>query len=181
MQVTFGSNTVTLQVWQTKSEMLSYLSKCKAGSLVLGEDAEPEVNFYSATVSLGWAGVSRFGVGIYSEDHGLIPSLLLQPEAEVMIIGFNREVVGINVKDGKICFKILLDSLFYTFQVLYQQKLILVFHEIGVVAITKDGKEIWRYDKDIIVDSVIEDDKLNLKFMDAPPVSLCISSGLIEM
>jgi len=179
MQVTFGNNTITLQVWETKSEMLSYLSKCEAGSLILGEDADQEIHFYSAIVSLGWAEVNRFGVGICAEGHGLIPHLLLQPDAEVIIFGFNREVVGINVEDGKINFKIPLDSLFYNFLALNQWQLTLVIHEIGVVAITEEGKEIWRYDKDIIRDWVIEDDKLHLKFIDAPPVSIQILSGAL--
>lgn len=179
MQVTFGNNTITLQVWETKSEMLSYLSKCEAGSLLLGEDADQEMHFYSATVRLGQAGVNCFGIGICSEGHGLTPHLLLQPDAEVMVFGFNQEVVGINVKERKINFKIPLVSLFYNFLTLNQRQLILVIHEIGVVAITEEGKEIWRYDKDIINDWVIEDDKLHLKFMDAPPVSIEISSGAL--
>ena len=179
MQVTFGNNTLTLQVWETKNEMLSYQSKCEAGSLILGEHADQDIHFHSATVSLGWAGVSRFGVGICSEGHGLIPNLLLQPDAEVMVFGFNQEAVGINAKDGKINFKIPLDSLFYNFLTLNQRQLILVIHEIGVIAITEEGKEIWRYNKDIITDWVIEDDKLHLKFMDAPPISIETSSGVL--
>ncbi len=39
-----------------------------------------------------WDGMNSFGIGIYSEGHGLEPHLFVQPERNRLIIGFNSEI-----------------------------------------------------------------------------------------
>jgi hypothetical protein len=57
---------------------------------------------------------------------------------------------------------------------------LLVFNEIGVVALAASGVELWRYEKDIITDCLINEGKLYMNFMDSPQVMLRLSSGAIE-
>jgi len=153
------------------------LSQCDLGSILLSEDADSEQKFYSALVHFQWLGIHYFGVGICAEDRGLSPHMLLLPESDMLLLGFNREVSGVSVKKRKIDFRIELDYLFSCFWQLKDCGLILCFHEIGVVAIGVDGREWWRYSQDIIEDAVVAGDKLQIKFLDKSWVCLDILSG----
>ena len=190
MNFSFAEHIVEIQSWTTKTEMLNFLAQCDAGRLVLGKDVEQEVAFYSATVHLDYSALAnsnwnaargdRFGVGLCSEGQGLRPHLLLLPEKQVLVFGFNAEVVGISVRDQEILFRIAFDYLpFRSFIHLWQQETILAFHEIGVVALTEEGKELWRYDKDVITGCTVDIRNLHLKFMDSPSVSINIASGSV--
>jgi hypothetical protein len=154
--------------------MMNVLSKYEGGHLILGESAEQQTAFYLVTIHLGWNGRHRFGIGLCSEEYGLKPHLLLQPELSQLLLGFNHEVVAVGVKDRNIHFRILLDSLFHSFLALEQ--CILIFHEIGVNALDNRGQAIWEYEADVIEDFEIIGNHLNLTFMDAPPVSLNLHS-----
>ncbi len=57
--------------------------------------------------------------------------------------------------------------------------MLLVQHEIGVVALTAEGQMIWDFSKDIITNTAIVEDQLHIDFMDAPPVRLNLSNGVI--
>lgn len=177
MLVTFGENIVENQSWGTKSELMRCLEKCNLGSILLGEYADSEQNFYSALVHFQWLGIHYFGIGICSEDNGLSPHMLLLPESDIILLGFNREVSAIDVKKRGIAFRIELYYLFSCFWQIKEHGLILCFHEIGVVAIGVDGRERWRYSQDIIEDAVVAGDKLQIEFMDKSSVCLDILSG----
>ncbi|MGK7902899.1 MAG: hypothetical protein AB4352_16115 [Hormoscilla sp.] len=177
MFVTFGEQVVEIKSWKSKSELMCCLSQWDLGSILLGEDADSEQKFYSALVHFQWLGIHYFGVGICSEDYGLSPHLLLLPESDILLLGFNRELSGVSIKKRKIDFRI---ELYYLFSCFWQVKdcgLILCFHEIGVVAIGVDGRERWRYSQDIVEDAVVAGDKLQIKFMDESSVCLDIFSG----
>jgi hypothetical protein len=147
--------------------MMNVLSKYEGGHLILGESAEQQTAFYLVTIHLGWNGRHRFGIGLCSEEYGLKPHLLLQPELSQLLLGFNHEVVAVGVKDRNIHFRILLDSLFHSFLALEQ--CILIFHEIGVNALDNRGQAIWEYEADVIEDFEIIGNHLNLTFMAAHP------------
>ena len=181
MLISFAEQTFKLNAWGTKRELAYTLANCDAGSMTLGEDIEEPHKFYSVIAYLEWpkTDAGHFGIGICSEDHGLVPHLLLQPRTDLVVCGFNSEAVGIDIKSTKTNFRILLDSLFSSFVSLTRQKVILIFHEIGVVAITQDGKELWRYSQDVIVDYKIREDSLELNFMDSPPLTLDLGNGKV--
>jgi hypothetical protein len=66
-----------------------------------------------------------------------------------------------------------LGALFYHFVSVAELQTILVFHEIGIVAISEDGKPLWEYSADdIIEDWTVKNGKISLKLMDAQPVEL---------
>jgi hypothetical protein len=170
MYLSYGKHYIEIKSLESKNEMMNVLSKCEAGHLILGESAEQQTAFYLVTIHLGFHYRHRFGIGICSEEYGLKPHLLLQPELSKLLLGFNHEVVAVGVEDKNIHFRILLDSLFHSFLAL--EPYILIFHEIGVHALDNRGKKIWEYEADVIEDFEIIGDHLNLTFMDAPPVSL---------
>lgn len=179
MEIAFGQHRVRLQSWQTRDEMEAFLAGCDSGRLVLGEDAEGAVSFYSAAVYLHRDGslAGRFGVGIWSEEHGLLPSLLLNPEKGLLVFGFNREVVGIGFPEGMVRFRVVCYTLFHRFIPISEPKSILLLDEIGVISITEEGVENWRFYRDIIVSWSIADGKLRLDFMDEPSVTLALKNG----
>ncbi|MBN1886577.1 MAG: hypothetical protein JW850_01250 [Thermoflexales bacterium] len=180
MHISFAEYSLELHEWQSKHQMISSLEDCEAGSCVLGENPDQESNFYSVVVHLGQSGLRRYGIGICSQGHGLVPHLLIQPEFLRLILGFNSDIVGIRIPDGRVDFSLHLDSLFYSFLPVYNKKVILVMHESGVVSLTQNGQMIWKFEKDIITRTTIEENYLWLTFMDALPVRLNLLNGAIE-
>ena len=179
MFISAEEHTIKFNTWKTERELAHALASCDAGSIVLGDDVEDAREFYSATAYLKWPKTNEghFGVGICSESHGLMPHLLMRSNTNLLVFGLNSEAVGISLVERRQCFRMGLDALFHSFIQLKEQKLILVLHEIGVVAITEDGSELWRYSKDVIVDFTVEQSVISLNFMDSPPVSLELASG----
>ena len=190
MKLSFAEHIVELQTWESKSEMLDFLARCDAGSIVLGEGAEQEVDFCSATVHLSYSASAlsgeielrgeRLGVGICSDGLGE-PHLLLVPEKQMLMFGFNAEAVGVSVKDRNVRFRAPFNySPFRSFLRIWQQEIVLVLHEIGLIALTEEGNELWRYEDDVIADCTIDRGKLHLTFMDSAPIIIDIASGVRE-
>ncbi|OCR01431.1 hypothetical protein BCD67_21710 [Oscillatoriales cyanobacterium USR001] len=177
MFITFTENVIELQEWSTKKELIYSLSQCDLGSILLNEEDDYEQKFYAAIVRPQTSGLHYFGIGICSEGHGLKPNLLINPELDMIMFGYNKEVVGVNLKNRQIAFRIKLNSLFYYFLPLKNQGIVLIVQEVDITAITELGKEIWRYGKDIITQTTIEGEKLYLNFMDESPACLNILNG----
>ncbi len=62
------------------------------GNILIGKDAEQRSGFHAIRIDSDWDGMNSFGIGIYSEGHGLEPHLFVQPERNRLIIGFNSEI-----------------------------------------------------------------------------------------
>ena len=177
MLMTFAEQTMKIDSWETEREMVYALDHCDAGRILLGGDAEEPRKFCSVIAFLDWpkTSTSRFGIGVRSEDHGVDPQVVVQADTDLLVFGFNNEVVGI--KDRCVSFKITLCSSFSSFLALNDKNMLLAFHEIGVVALSRDGRELWRYDQDVVVDWNIRGHSLFLTFMDATPVALNLEKG----
>jgi hypothetical protein len=187
MFVSFAEHVLEFHNWESKNDLLNSISSCDGGTLILGEDASQEVAFYSTVVHYSYTlrrgdvpHVKRWGIGLISEGHGVRPHLITLPD-EVIVFGFNQEAVGLNVSQRRYVFRFTFDSVFRSFVYLPDDRLLLIFNEIGVVAVTKDGKEKWRYEKDVITDCLMEHGKLVLRFMDSPTVTIELSSGSVKM
>ncbi|SRR6266496_1498543 len=186
MHISFAWHTIEIQHWTTVKELLEFLDTCNSGRLLLGENVEQEVDFFSVVVNLKnieYAELiqpqhNRFGLGICSQVLGLKPHLLPLPDLRLLVLGFNSETIFFSVSDLEVVSKISLGySPFHSFLHVDHLGVILAFHEIGVVALLENGSEVWRYEKDIIVDFSVDANKLNLKFMDSPPITLDLLSG----
>jgi hypothetical protein len=188
MNLSFAEHVIELRSWPSKRELIDFLAHCDAGSIMLGEDAGQESEFYSAVLHLNYSAISLrrlnesggrlLGIGICSENPSVKPNLLLLPERQMLIFGFNSEVVGVSVEDKEVYFRTVFDHLpFRSFIYLEQTRSILVFHEIGVAAITEEGQELWRFDKDVIVGCSMGNEMLHLDFMDSPSITLNTLTG----
>jgi hypothetical protein len=178
---TFGERTLKPKVCNSKSELKQFLSQCGGGSILLGEGAEFQREFYAVTAALDCDGQEPFGIGICSEGHGLGPHVLLQPDDSLVWFGFNSEAVAIDLARRKIAFSLPLDSLFHRFVPLKNAGTVLIFHEIGLVSVSEKGKELWRYSNDIITKCQIKGNEIALEFMDSSAVFLEISTGRLKV
>lgn len=178
MHITFGEHLIEFNRWESQKQMTRYLLDCPAGSLILGEGTEVPREFYVVTLHLGPEG-DRFGIGICSEGHGLVPQMLPLVEEGILIFGFNREVVAFSVRDKKVRFRMQTPVLFHRFIFLSEHGMILVFDEIGVMALTPDGRCLWHYEQDLLTNHRLVGNRLILEFMDSPGVSLDLLTGSV--
>lgn len=176
MHVSFLEHEIELRTWHNKQEMVNFIATSEAGYLLLGENPDQESEFYSVTIYLSQT-TSRFGVGICSLGIGLVPVLLPQPENSMLLLGFNSEVLWIHIPDGKLAVRLELETVFHSFLPVHARGMILVKHEIGIVAIEPRGKVLWKFSRDVITKAHVEGGRLHLQFMDSPPVVLNLSDG----
>ncbi len=177
MYITYGRDAVELKTWSSEQEMRDYVLARLSDSLILGEDSEQYCEFYSIDFHLELSGLSSFRIGLISEGHGLVPYLLLIPERNEILLGFNCEVVCLHVAKKSVKFRLEIDSLFHRFVHLFDDKGTLVFHEFGVMLIDDCGNIQWRYDKDIIINCSFEGEILRLHFYDDTSIRLHILTG----
>jgi hypothetical protein len=168
---------IDVSLKETKSELYEALSKFDAGKIILGAEAEQERQFYIIKVAL--EDIENLGIGIISEGHGLKPQILFDAVSKKLMIGFNNEVTIINCPKRTIESRIILNSLFYSFLLLNEPKMIVVIQETGVLALNEEGKQLWQHDSDIIENYKIVDGILHLDFMDSEPIALSIADGQI--
>src|SRR5713101_2027419 len=172
MRISFGQHSLRVKDWSSEVQMFEFLRSSGAEYILLGEDARQYDGFFSTEVLLGFAGKDSLRVGLISEGHGLLPHLLLIPERDQLLFGFNEQVACVNVNERSVVFRIRLESLFRSFLRLKAHALILAFHEIGVTALDENGNVEWSYAKDIVEDCVLSQFHLDLKFLDEPTVRI---------
>lgn len=176
MGIAFSEHYLRVQQWDSLSQMKTELSSCQLGAIVLGEEIEGVQLYYSISVFIGSEG-HRFGIGLCTDFHGLYPQLLALPESEALLIGFDRQVVSVDISLKQINAKIDLPVLFHRFVLLAKTGLILVFDEIGIVALDLRCNEKWRYERDVITSYQITDNILSLDFMDSHSIRIDVRSG----
>jgi hypothetical protein len=169
------SASLRVQEWSSHGELDEHLRGLSGSWLLLGRRPEGEAGFYSVT--LPQPGGTDVAYGVVAERHGLAPCVLMQDPALGLVIGFNREVVGVEAGRAQIRFRHQLDALFWTFLPVPLLDTIVVIHEIGASAMNPEGRTLWRYSKDLVTDYAIHEDKLLLTFSDHPPVALHLRSG----
>jgi hypothetical protein len=189
MLVSFAEHIVEFHLWASKDDLLNHVKKCDGGMLILGTDAAQEAAFYSAVVHFNYAARCQskllktlprsWGIALISEGHGLKPHTLIL-DNKTLVFGLNQKVVGIIADARQILFHLSFDSLFRAFIHLEEFKILLVLNEIGVIAITEAGSELWRYEKDIMTDCLIEERVLLIEFMDSPSVRLNLLDGSLR-
>jgi hypothetical protein len=177
MFLTFTNHVIELKEYPSQAEMEQALKQCDLDSIILGEEIDIPDQFYTAIIQPQTAGLHYFGVGICAEGYGLKPHFLPLPQSNIILFGFNNQVVGINVNKREIAFKINLNSLFYYFLPIPEKQIILIVQELDIVAINEDGKELWRYGKDVITETSINGENVQLNFMDESAACLNVISG----
>ncbi|HEY9704523.1 MAG TPA: hypothetical protein V6C58_18915 [Allocoleopsis sp.] len=181
MFVTFTNHLIEIKEYQNYTEMYQSLERCDLGHLILGEENTDYDQFYVAMIRLQTSGLHEFGIGICAESYGLKPHFLMLQKLNIILFGFNHQVVGVNIKKREIAFKINLHSLFYYFLPIVEKQIILIVQELDILAISEEGKELWHYGKDVITETSINGENIQINFMDENSASLNIISGELVM
>jgi hypothetical protein len=126
---------------------------------------------------LGWAEQDKFGIGLCAEGHGLMPQLLLQPEHERLLLGFNSQVAVFQFPAARLGPLWDLETLFHRFVWLGSMNRILVQHEIGILALTESLEVAWQFSQDVITRLEVVGTDLSLTFMDSGPARLRLLDG----
>lgn len=184
MLYSVGLHAIETRKWETESQMLEYLGQFDPKFILLNKEPEYKADFYSVIVHLNYFArtssqkpkETHLGIGLHSEIVGIMPHLLWLPPEEI-IIGFDCSVAGIKINKREISFRIDFDTPFRSFLLLDSPKVLLVFNEIGVVSLGENGSELWRYEKDVITDCVIESNIMTLSFLDSPSVRIDLLNG----
>lgn len=178
MRLCFSWSSIELQRYASRAEMEGHLAAfdCK---LVIGDSAEQEREFFSATIQPEFRGAKarRLAVGVRSEGHGIAPQILPLPNCGLLLFGLNSEVVAIRADTGEIAYRIPLGFLFRMMVPLADKGLVLVFHEIGVTALRENGETPWTFGRDVLEDAWRENGTLHMTFMDSEPVAVELASG----
>jgi hypothetical protein len=161
-----------------KSELLRHLQA--EGVFTLFESPEQEHEFHSLVLLPSFVSTKggKTAIGICSQGHGISPELLSVPETHLLLIGFDEKIVAINSESGRVVFQQQLRSLFWSFVRPPASEVILVFYEIGVRALNRDGQELWDYSRDLLKGASLEGDVLSLSFTDTPAVALELGTGV---
>lgn len=177
MQLAFLDHYMTMEKCSSRQALLSLLDHCHGGKIILGEDTEAVTDYYLAIIALGPSNIQKLGIGVLSEGHGLKPNVLLLPQYSRLVFGFDKFIVGLDIPSGKIAFSSELDSLFFKFIEIPEKQIVIIQHEIGIKVHRYDGKLIWQYSKDIIVDLKLNIDAMIISFLDSQPIMLDIMTG----
>ncbi|MBL8236684.1 MAG: hypothetical protein JNM66_04650 [Bryobacterales bacterium] len=178
MRLCFSRSSIEFRRWASRSEMEGYLAAFDC-QLVIGESAESEQEFFSATIRpvLCEATKQRLAVGVCSSGHGIEPQILPLPGRGLLLFGLNEEVIAIRADTGGVAYRIPLEFLFHFMVHLADIGLVLVFHEIGVTALRENGETPWTFGRDVLEEAWLEEGTLHLTFMDSEPVAIELASG----
>lgn len=165
---------VTSQRLSSQRELRQALSRLDhATTVLLGE-----ANLFAGEYDLLQIaqGNSTLAVGLCHEGQGLEPQVHLL-DREHLLLGFNREVVKLQVPDGAVVWQLHLGALFWQLVEFEWLDRLLVIHELGALCLTPEGEECWRYDKDLLEQFAIKKESLVLRFVKAPGVRLDLRTG----
>lgn len=175
MKITNDKYVIKIDKFDNNNELENVLQSCTEGNLHMNNDGCNDcVNYFSVRISSDWAEHKVFGIGFGSAKMIENPYMFYWPNKNIIVIGNDFEVVGVDLKLNKICFKLTLDTVFYRFSYDKKNDYLLIFHEIGLVVIDSNGEIIVSHDKDILNDCIIDDNKIVLKFEDGTEKELII-------
>jgi hypothetical protein len=177
MPISFSPRPYRLQAWSSAQELAGFLSRCDAGSVLLGAAGEPSPQLYSVTLYLDDPLRERFGLGIVAEAGCGVPHLLLKPQLGLVLVGVSSRVYGVEVEPRSTSFTLQCDAPFTQFVEVADAGVVLVFHRAGVIAVAEDGWELWRRNVGAIRDWACEEGILYLRLEGQPNIRLNVRSG----
>jgi hypothetical protein len=173
----FGSYSIVIRTWESVAEWKAHLALADC-DVVTFEDHESEsIDIVSIDLRSDRGGNVALRIGILADKHGIDVTPVVEPQFERLVIGYSQYAVIISLVDGVVRQKLCLESPFNSFKNVPSYGLLLVFHDIGVVAIDGTSAVRWAYSKDVITGATCEGNRLLLTFMDSPDVSLRIEDG----
>lgn len=146
------------------------------GSSVEGSRVFYLLNVFAAFNLSGW---NDFAIAIESEGHGTTPNVLLLSSRQEMWIGFDTEVVIVDLMSRTARCRIVLDGLFRAFYCCPHGDSVVILHELGAAMLLQNGSQRWNYSKDIVESAQVEEDELVLDFIDSDRVRIDLVSGTV--
>lgn len=177
MILTFNEHCVSSRSWASPRELGEFLQASGGGSLLLGSEAESASEYHSLAIYPRGAVGGRFAVGVITQTPDLPPHLLLKPQRNLLLLGFNSEVVGIGLPERTVRFQHTCDWLFTHFLDAPAADVTLALYEVGLLALDADGRELWRKTTDILVDWKLDGDTVRLEQMEAGRLVLDLRTG----
>lgn len=171
MRISFDTFSLELRCWQSKKDLRLYLAKFD-DSLLLGEPRESERGYYSITLVPEVLPADKpWAIGLLTEGHGISPQIAPSVPVGLLLIGFDCEVVAIQIHSRKVLFTSKLTFLFRSL-LRVQDSGWLVLHECGAQAISTTGETLWEFSRDVVESAEIQGNTLHFQFMDSEPVSI---------
>ncbi len=180
MRISLPSCVLNVLSWRVEKELIAHIGKCKK-QIVLG-NRMPDVKMVSLSISTALVGdESDFEIALFFTDTGFEPQVMVLEKAKLMTIGFEDQLVGIDIDTSKVKFQLQLETDFRGMKSL-DHRGILVFEEIGVSVMSLNGEKIWSFLKDVVTGAELQDSQyLYLSFMDSPSVRVNIESGVVSV
>lgn len=131
---------VSLKSWETKSLLLNHISQ-NSPSVVIGSATEAPRGYYSCSIE-GINGSLHIGV---ITNQPKVPAVVYLAESQRLALGYDQSVALVDFSSATLWGTTTLDGAFFEFLRDEERAQILVLHELGVVAISELGVELWRY------------------------------------
>jgi hypothetical protein len=132
--------TVSVQSWETKNLLLNHVQR-NSPSVVVGSASEAPRGFYSYSVDEVDCPI-LIGVMV---NQSKAPRALILPASQRVVLGYDQSIALVDCPSGKLLGTTLLDGVFFEFLRDEERGQVIVVHELGVVAISELGEELWRY------------------------------------
>jgi hypothetical protein len=170
MYICLGNNLLKIKQVNSMEEIIEELKPCSKGYVILGKEWGLEYVHlsYAITIFPGLNQKDKFGVGII-QDPCLPPEILPRPDINLLIIGLNSKVVGINTVDCVIVFDIDLGLPFTSFYYLKEDNIMLVYEEDGISRLFENGKMVpLSKTGDLISDIKFKNKIITISYYDEP-------------
>ena len=143
MDIIIGEFIANILLFDSRSEAVQAVSKCEKGYKQLGDD------YYGRPVYAirftHYLNETRFGLVVYTDS---IPPSMMQLTDQTVLIGYNRNVICVDMEEGTVLFE--QDLMGYFFYARRYESKIVIVTEIGVEIISINGKAIRRIPTDLI-------------------------------
>ncbi|TAO05399.1 MAG: hypothetical protein EYR95_02435 [Phormidium sp. SL48-SHIP] len=170
MIVSFLDIILILRQWKSRSEAINFLRSSSHASIL--NDAELENYFYSITVRDALLRDELLTVlVIFDLGYFPVPHIALLPESSKFLIGVDRNIYTVNIRQKISSNMLRLDSPFNSFVYKENLRVMLVFYKIGVLGIKK-GKVFLNHSHNIISHVLIEEFRVKLYFENQLSITL---------
>ncbi len=184
MFFSIAEHVVEMQEWNSREALQKYLDANCNEIIFATEEPDNEAVFFSVLIYLNYSLKSEnfafedtvLGMGGHTEIKGIQPCLLWWPPNRI-VIGFDMKVIGVRLDTREVEFCYDFDTPFRSFTLIDSDQMLLVFNEIGVLALDNEGLVLWRYEADLITACILQSGTLRIAFDESPSITVDLTSG----
>ena len=179
MLTAMGDTSFEVTRIDSKNELKEQLAQCQWNTLLIDEGGGTDCHM--VTLRRALTEKPFLSLGLCCVGFGIQPQMLLLAPVDVLLLGFDSQVVSVNLPKREIDYAVELETPFYCFVQPQQPGLVVVVYETGAMGLNYEGKQVWHHDIDVVTDySMDNDEKLKLIFMDSPPIYIDMLTGAIH-